>query len=67
MSTNTLRLQDLYEEMIQNPEVVRPGLYRSYVVEVEIEMLAVDSLLYKKHHEKLENYIEPNFTSKQAR
>lgn len=53
--------------MIQNPEVVRPGLYRSYVVEVEIEMLAVDSLLYKKHLEKLENYIEPNFTSKQAR
>lgn len=30
-------------------------------------MLAVDSLLYKKHLEKLENYIEPNFTSKQAR
>ena len=67
VSTNTLRLQDLYEEIIQNPEVVRPGLYRNYVVEVEIEMLAVDSLLYKKHLEGLENYIEPNFTSKQAR
>ncbi len=67
MSTNPLHLQDLYEEVIQNPEIVRAGLYRNYVVEIELEMLGVDSLLFKKHLEKLENYIEPNFSSRQTR
>ena len=39
--------------------MLRPGLYRSYVVEVEIEMLGVDALLFKKELEKLENYVLP--------
>ena len=34
-----------YEEEIENPEVVHPGIYRGYCVEMNMSLLAINTIL----------------------